>query len=342
MADTVLQVQDLSISVRISEGSVELVSSLSLEIAAGEILGMVGESGSGKTITGLALLGLLSPPLFQSSGKILLQGKNLAELPSRDLHQLRGNVVSMVFQEPMSALNPLLSVGEQIREVLSAHRQISRRKAKESALEMMDLVGLPDPQRTYRQYPHQLSGGMRQRVLIAGALICRPRLLIADEPTTALDVTIQSEILNLLRRMRDEFDTAILYITHDLAVVAELCARVLVVYAGEMVEEGEVSEVLSRPFHPYTEGLLASLPRLEGRAPLSPIPGSVPSPGLFAEGCRFHPRCSYAKDQCRIELQPLSRIAPPEPREAKVLSKVRRSVRCCRAQELELEGLSLD
>ncbi len=327
MSQSVLQVEDLSISFQASNHGVELLSGLSFEIRAGEILGMVGESGSGKTITALAVMGLLKPPLFQSGGRILLEGQDLDQLSPAELNRLRGDSMSMVFQEPMSALNPLLCVGEQIREVIAAHRQVSRREARRKALEMMELVGLPRVEDTYRQYPHQLSGGMRQRVLIASALICGPKLMIADEPTTALDVTIQAEILQLLRRMKDDFELAVLYITHDLAVVAELCDRVVTLYAGQEIEEGAVSEVLERPMHPYTEGLLQSLPRLEPAASLTVIPGSVPQPGAFPEGCRFHPRCSYVQDDCRVKSQDLLQMTET------------RRVRCWRAGELKLEGL---
>ncbi len=327
MAEPVLQVQGLSISHQGPDGGIPLVSDLSFEIAAGEIVGMVGESGSGKTITALALMGLLSPPLERSGGRVRLQGRDLSTLEAGELNRLRGDVISMVFQEPAAALNPLFSVGEQIREVVSAHRSVSRKEARQQALETMEAVGLPEVERTYRQYPHQLSGGMRQRVLIAGALICRPRMLIADEPTTALDVTIQAEILDLLRRMREKFGTAILYITHDLGIVAELCERVLTLYAGEAIEVGPVPEVLGRPLHPYTAGLLESMPRLDQQTPLKAIPGIVPEPEDRPEGCRFHPRCPHVEQDCRLERQALETVGPA------------RQVRCRRWGELQLKGL---
>lgn len=327
MSKPILQVANLCISLQASEIDFELVSNLDFEIDEGEILGMVGESGSGKTITALAIMGLLKPPLSQSGGRIRLQGQDLGVLDDDQLNRLRGSAMGMIFQEPLSALNPLISVGEQIREVLTAHRQVSRSEARNKALEMMELVGLPEVERTYRRYPHQLSGGMRQRVLIAGALICGPRLLIADEPTTALDVTIQAEILKLLRQMSQERQLAVLYITHDLAVVAELCDRVVTLYAGQQVEGGRVSQVLRNPLHPYTEGLLQSLPQLDPKAPVRAIPGSIPEPGAYPMGCRFHPRCSYVEEECRLHAQELKRFQGD------------RHVRCRRASELELTGL---
>ncbi|PZN06662.1 MAG: dipeptide ABC transporter ATP-binding protein DppD, partial [Bacillota bacterium] len=271
----------------------------------GETLAVVGESGCGKSVTALSIMRLIpSPPGRIEAGEILFEGRDLLRLPEEEMRHIRGNEISMIFQEPMTSLNPVFTVGDQIAEVFMLHRGMGRREALEQAVEMLRHVGIPAPERRVREYPHQMSGGMRQRVMIAMALACHPKLLIADEPTTALDVTIQAQILDLMRRLKEELGMAILLITHDLGVVAEMAERVVVMYAGRVVEEGDVYSVFRNPVHPYTEGLLRSIPRLdEDRERLPAIEGTVPSPGQMPRGCPFHPRCPYATDTCR-EVEP--------------------------------------
>jgi len=303
-----LALEDVSTSFFTADGAVPAMSGVSLEIRPGEVLGLLGESGCGKTVTALSILGLVPPPGRLTSGRILFQGRDLAALDRAALCALRGDQVAMIFQEPMTALNPVHTVGRQVREAILLHRQVTRREARERTLEMFRLVGIPEPEARFRSYPHQLSGGLRQRVMIAMALVCEPRLLIADEPTTALDVTIQAQILDLMRDLRRRLRTAILLITHDLGVVAEVCDRVAVMYAGEVVEEADVFELFQRPAHPYTLGLLGSIPGAtsargaDGR--LRAIPGLVPNLLHLPSGCRFHPRCPDCRETCR-------RLAPP-------------------------------
>src|SRR5690606_19213533 len=265
-----------------------------------------GESGSGKTVTGLALLGLLPPAHTEIKGEILLEGRNLVGLPERELRTLRGRQIGMVFQEPMSALDPVFTIGQQISEGVRQHFKISRQAARERAVEMLDKVGIPAARKRLDEYPHQLSGGMRQRAMLAVALACEPRLLIADEPTTALDVTIQAQILDLMGKLSEETHTAILFISHDLGAVSEVCERMLTMYAGEMVEDAMIDSVLHRPRHPYTSGLLRSLPRFGRKGePLPSIGGRVPPPDAMPAGCRFADRCPHAIDPCRLPQVPL-------------------------------------
>jgi peptide/nickel transport system ATP-binding protein len=322
-----LTVRDLSISFQTDHGDVPVTRNIGFSIRSGERLGVVGESGCGKSVTGLSLLRLLPAATSRVSGEVIFQGKNLLTLPERQMRPIRGREIAMIFQEPMSALDPVFSVGHQIAEAYLSHFPASRAEAQERAIAALDQVGIALPQRRYHEYPHQLSGGMRQRVMIAMALICQPKLLIADEPTTALDVTVQAQILELLRDVSERSGAALMLITHDLGVVAEICTRMLTMYAGEVVEDAMVDDVLVRPRHPYTSGLLRSLPRLsERRSALPSIPGRVPSPTEMPPGCRFMPRCAHAMQRCetRQQLQPLSNDL--------------HQVRCWRADDLELRG----
>jgi len=289
-------------------GTARAVDGVSFDLYAGETLGIVGESGCGKTVTSLSILRLIpEPPGHIRPGSFIeFEGRNLLTLAPRELRAVRGNQIAMVFQEPMTSLNPVFTVGDQIAEAAIVHQQLSRRAARARAIEMLRLVGMPDPAQRVDHYPHQLSGGMRQRVMIAMALVCHPKILIADEPTTALDVTIQAQILELLERLQSELGMAIMLITHDLGIVAGTADRVAVMYAGQIVETATTRRLFARPAHPYTEGLLASVPRLDRpRERLHSIPGSVPAADAWPGGCRFHPRCPYAWEKCRTEEPPL-------------------------------------
>jgi oligopeptide/dipeptide ABC transporter ATP-binding protein len=289
------------------------VDCVSFDLFPGETLGIVGESGCGKTVTSLSILRLIpEPPGHVLPGSFIeFEGTNLLTLAPRDLRAVRGNRIAVIFQEPMSSLNPVLTIGDQIGEGAIVHQGLSRRAARARAIEMLEHVGIPDPELRVDEYPHQLSGGMRQRVMIAMALVCHPRILIADEPTTALDVTIQAQILELLDRLQRELGMAIMLITHDLGVVAGTADRVMVMYAGQVVEGAATPELFQRPVHPYTEGLLASVPRLDRpRDRLAAIPGTVPAASAWPTGCRFHPRCPHAWDRCRQEEPSLFEIAP--------------------------------
>ena len=294
-----LRVQDLTTTFPVSGGVVKAVDHVSLELRRGETLGLVGESGSGKSMTALSILRLVQPPGETHGGPIEFNGrKDLLELAERDMRKIRGAEIGFIFQEPMTALNPVFTIGDQIAEALLVHRKATRAEAREKAIELLAAVKIKEPQRRLRDYPHQLSGGMRQRVLIAIALACQPLLLIADEPTTALDVTIQAEILDLLEEMKTTFHLALLLITHDLGVVAGHADRVAVMYAGRIVEQGTMREIFHSPKHPYTQGLLASIP---GAAPghrLHAIEGNVPSLANLPPGCAFEPRCPQRFDLC--------------------------------------------
>jgi oligopeptide/dipeptide ABC transporter ATP-binding protein len=299
-------VDDLRVHLFTSGGVVRAVDGIGFSVAAGTSLGIVGESGCGKTMTALALMRLLpSPPARIVSGRILFDGEDVVSLDEARLRELRGNAMAMIYQDPMTSLNPVFSIGEQIAEVVRLHRDASRAAAMARAVEMLELVGIPDPSRCARSYPHQLSGGMRQRAVIAMALACHPKLLIADEPTTALDVTIQAQILDLMRRLQQELDTAIILITHDLGVIADLVDTVVVMYAGKVVERAPVGRLFAVPRHSYTQGLLRSVPSVEAREHrMRTIEGTVPSPLTMPQGCRFHPRCSLALAICRSEEPP--------------------------------------
>ena len=310
MAEPLLRVRDLRTYFYTENGVARAVDGVSFEISPGETVGLVGESGCGKSVTALSVLRLVRPPgRIEQGSELIFDGKNLATLDEREMRSIRGAHVSMVFQEPMTALNPVFTVGDQIAEVVRVHNAGSRKDAWARAVQMLETVGIPSPAQRATEYPHQLSGGMRQRVVIAMALIMNPALVIADEPTTALDVTIQAQILELLRDLQQRFGTSILLITHDLGVVAESVSRVIVMYGGEIVEEASVNDLFARAHHPYTEGLLNAMPRVgHERERLATIPGSVPPPTNWPAGCRFHDRCPYAWERCAREHPPLYQI----------------------------------
>ncbi|MFC9432613.1 ABC transporter ATP-binding protein [Nocardia sp. NPDC057030] len=293
--DAILSVRDLLVHFRTEDGTVKAVDGLSFDLARGKTLGIVGESGSGKSVSSMAILGLHNRKQARIGGQIRFEGTELAGADERTMRQFRGKRISMIFQDPLTALSPYYTVGDQIMETYRKHTGASRKQARARAVEMLTKVGIPQPQRRVDEYPHQFSGGMRQRVMIAIALCCDPDLLIADEPTTALDVTVQAQILDLLRELQSEFDTAIILITHDMGVVAQMADDVLVMYAGRCVERGTVREVLKRPRHPYSWGLLSSIPHLGGDVdtPLTPVRGTPPSLIDVPSGCPFHPRCDY-------------------------------------------------
>ena len=288
-------------------GTVRAVDGVSFTVQAGQTLGVVGESGCGKSVTALSILRLLPTPPARHLGAIRYRGSNLLALSEREMRQIRGNRISMIFQEPMTSLNPVLTVGRQIAETVLVHQETNRAEAMQRAVEMLRLVQIPEPERRAREYPHQLSGGMRQRVMIALALACNPELLIADEPTTALDVTIQAQILDLIKRLQKELGMGVMLITHDLGVVAESCDRVVVMYAGRKVEESSVLALFSRPLHPYTRALMASMPAMNSQLKrLTEIPGMVPSPHELGRGCAFAARCQFAQQRCVDENPPLT------------------------------------
>ena len=307
-----LEVRDLAVTFTGPDGVARAVDGVDLVVEEGETVGLVGESGCGKSVTALALLRLVEPPGRIAHGSsVRLEGRDLLALGTKEIRAVRGNHVALVFQEPLSALNPVLRIGTQIAEAIRAHEAVSRSTAKWRAIEMLQAVGIPEPQRRAVAYPHQLSGGMRQRVLLAMALACRPKPLLADEPTTALDVTIQAEILELLDRLQQKLGMAVLLITHNLGIVAERTRRVYVMYAGQMVEEAPTAQLFAWPAHPYTEGLMAAVPNLEERRErLRAIPGQVPPANAWPTGCRFHPRCPHAWEKCREELPPLLDVEP--------------------------------
>jgi oligopeptide/dipeptide ABC transporter ATP-binding protein len=318
-ARPVLTIDGLKTHFFTRDGVVRAVDGVSYELERGETLGVVGESGCGKSITALSVMGLVpSPPGRIVAGTIRLDGVNLLTLSESQMRQIRGNDISMIFQEPMTSMNPVLKIGRQLTEAIRLHQGLGKRDALTRAVEMLRLVHIPEAERRVQQYPFELSGGMRQRVMIAMALSCNPKVLIADEATTALDVTIQAQILNLMLELREKLGTAIIMITHDLGVVAETAQRVVVMYAGKVVEEAPVRELFRRPLHPYTKGLIASIPRLptpdsrrrHERTRLNEIPGIVPALKDMPPGCRFAPRCAYAVDRCRREEPPLASRTP--------------------------------
>jgi peptide/nickel transport system ATP-binding protein len=305
-----LEVQGLSVEFGGPAARLRVVDEVSFDIRAGETVGLVGESGSGKSITALSILRLVpEPPSHLAGGRVLLDGVDLTSLPKDRLPDIRGRDIAMIFQEPMSSLNPVQRIGDQIAEAILLHQRLDASARRARVLDLLRLVGIPDPARRIDAYPHQFSGGMRQRVMIAMALACNPRLLIADEPTTALDVTIQAQVLALLRDLKTEFGTAILLITHDLGVVAESCQRVVVMYAGRVVESGLVRSIFRQPAHPYTQALLQSIPRLdEDRRRLHQIPGQVPPPGPLRSGCAFHTRCGVRLPRCATDRPPMAEV----------------------------------
>jgi peptide/nickel transport system permease protein len=325
-----LSVRDLQVQFTTHAGPVTVVDGVSFDVARGEVVGLVGESGSGKTVTSLSIMRLLtSPPARITQGQILFGGKDLLTLPFKAMKDARGDAMSMVFQDPMSSLNPAFTIGNQLVEAIRLHRDTSRDQARKRAKELLDLVGIPDAEARLKEYPHRLSGGMRQRVLIAIALANEPELLIADEPTTALDVTVQAQILDLMRSLQQELGMAMIFVTHDLGVIADIADRVIVMYAGQLVERAAVHDLFANPRHPYTQKLLAAIPQATPRGErLAFIPGVVPVPGHWAKGCRFSPRCDFATDVCRAEPIQLTNVG------------ARGEVRCVRHAELTLSARS--
>jgi oligopeptide/dipeptide ABC transporter ATP-binding protein len=308
--ESLLTVQDLRIYFHILAGTVRAVDGVSFHIDRGETLGVVGESGCGKSVTALALLQLIPmPPGERVSGRGQFEGKDLLQLSPEQIRRVRGNRISMIFQEPMASLNPVFTIGNQICEAIQLHQGLNFRQAQSKAAEMLDLVGIPDPRRRVQEYPHQLSGGMRQRVMIAMALSCNPSLLIADEPSTALDVTVQAQILELMLDLQSKIHMSIMMITHNLGVIAEIADRVIVMYCGKIVESTDVRRIFHRPLHPYTRQLLASVPRLAaGQGRLQEIPGMVPSLYALPPGCDFHPRCAEAGEDCQFRAPSLREV----------------------------------
>lgn len=305
METPVLSIRDLSVQIPTRHGVVRPVDDVSYEIAAGEILGVVGESGAGKSMAGNAVIGLLTPPAHISKGEIWLNGRRIDQLSNEAMRRLRGKEIGMVFQDPLTSLNPLLRIGDQLIETMLTHLPISGAEAQKRAVAALDEVGIPGASQRVNSYPHEFSGGMRQRVVIALALCAEPSLLIADEPTTALDVSVQAQIISLLKRLCRERGTAVMLITHDMGVIAEATDRVAVMYAGRLAELGPTREVLTEPQHPYTHGLMASTPGASlGKSRLHQIPGSMPRLDAVPDGCAFHPRCPYATDKCRELPQP--------------------------------------
>ncbi|RNB82321.1 ABC transporter ATP-binding protein [Brevibacillus fluminis] len=310
MSQTILEVENLQTHFFSDRGAIPSVDGVNIRVGKGEVVGIVGESGCGKSVTSLSIMRLIpSPPGKIVGGSIRFKGEELIECNEKRMRQIRGNEIAMIFQEPMTSLNPVYTIGDQIGEAVRLHTKVDKREARKKAVEMLKRVGIPRAEAIVDEYPHQLSGGMRQRVMIAMAMTCNPELLIADEPTTALDVTIQAQILDLMRKLNEESGTAIMLITHDLGVVAEMCHRVVVMYAGKVVEEGNVRTILKKPKHPYTIGLLQSIPKLEeSRERLYSIPGNVPVPGSLKTGCRFAPRCEHAVDKCHQEMPELLEV----------------------------------
>ena len=311
MNEKILEVRELATSFHTERGWQKAIDGVTFDVYQGEILGIVGESGCGKSVTSQSIMRLYDERhLVRYSGQVILDGQSLMDLPFHKMQDVRGSKVSMIFQDALSSLNPVLTIGDQIGEPLRIHQHLSKKEAREKALEMLKLVGIPAPEKRLDQYPHELSGGMRQRTMIAIALACRPQLLIADEPTTALDVTIQAQIMDLIVQLNKQLHMGVMLITHDLAVVAQTCSRVIVMYLGQIVEETDVLTLFDHPMHPYTEGLMRSIPRMEGdrTQPLYMIPGTVPLLNQIPSGCRFAPRCAYATEQCRQNMPPLKQV----------------------------------
>jgi peptide/nickel transport system ATP-binding protein len=328
MTDPLLVVDGLTVEFYSGTGWEKVVDSVSFTVGRGETLGLVGESGSGKSVTCMALTALIPmPPGRISAGSVRLDGRELVGLSPKELEAVRGAQVANIFQEPMTSLNPAFTVGEQIAEMVRRHQKVDRKAAWARAVEMLDRVGIPNPARRAKEYPHQFSGGMRQRVMIAMAVSCEPKLLIADEPTTALDVTIQAQVLELLKDMQTEFGMSVVFITHDLGVVAQVCDRVVVLYGGRVMEQSGIDDLYYRPVHPYTEGLLTAMPQIGPRSGrLASIPGSTPVPSALPAGCAFGPRCPYVLDECRSGPVPLTELAGG------------RASRCVRVHDLTLVG----
>lgn len=310
LGEKLLEVNNLKVNFRNEGREFTVLNGVSFHIQQGETLGLVGESGCGKSITSLSIMGLVPTPQGRvAAGDISYKGQKLLDLNEKEMNKIRGNEISMIFQEPMTSLTPVFTIGRQLDEVLRLHTKLSKKEIKQRSIEMLQLVGIPRAEQIYSSYPHELSGGMRQRVMIAMGLACKPNLLIADEPTTALDVTIQAQILDLMGELKEKTGTAILFITHDLGVVAEMCDRVIVMYAGEIVEEADVDTLFNDAKHPYTQGLLQSVPKVEEKQRrLFSIPGQVPLAGTIESGCRFRDRCSFAMDRCAVESPELLQV----------------------------------
>ncbi len=310
--ELILNVKNLSTTFRTERGPLKAIDGIDFQVYKGEILGIVGESGCGKSVTSQSVMRLYDEKYTASyQGEVFLEGEDLMKLPYKKMQEIRGKKISMVFQDALSSLNPVFTVGNQICEPLKIHQKLSKKEAEEKAIEMLKLVGIPAPEKRIHQYPHELSGGMRQRVMIAIALACKPQLLIADEPTTALDVTIQAQIMDLIVKLNQQLDMGVMLITHDLGVVAETCTRVIVMYLGQIVEEASVMDIFDNPKHPYTWGLIQSIPRLDGdrTKALYTIKGTVPLLSQIPNGCRFAPRCPYATDRCRKEMPELQNVS---------------------------------
>lgn len=326
MSEAILQVKNLATEFTAEQGIARALDDISFEVKAGETLGIVGESGCGKSVTSLSIMRLLPKPAGNIvNGEVLFKGQDLVKLPADDMHSIRGNRIAMIFQEPMTALNPVYRISRQLNETLALHNpEMTKAEIHAASIKMLKRVGIPAPERRMKEYPHQLSGGMRQRVMIAIALLCKPEILIADEPTTALDVTIQAQILQLLKELQKETGMAIIFITHDLGVIAELCDRVLVMYGGRIIEQADIYRLFERPGHPYTRGLLKAIPRLDNppKEALSTISGMVPSLFDFPPGCRFQNRCEYVQEQCKNETPELE------------LEESGHQIRCFRYREL--------
>ena len=308
-SDVILEINDLCVEFRTVEGTVKAVNKLTYYLRKGEKLGIVGESGSGKSVSSLAVMKLIpNPPGKITEGSIIYNGKDLVNATEKEMQKIRGNEISMIFQEPMTSLNPIIKCGKQIAEVIRLHQGLGKKEAMEKAIEMMKAVGIANPEARAHEYPHQMSGGMRQRVMIAMALACRPHILIADEPTTALDVTIQAQILDLIRKLNEEMETSVVFITHDLGVVSELCDTVMVMYCGRIVEKTSVENLFAEPLHPYSVGLLRAIPKItKERDPLETIEGVVPNPTERISGCSFWPRCPHATEKCKVDEPPMVR-----------------------------------
>ena len=306
-SETILEIRDLCVQFNTVEGTVQAIDHLSYELHKGEKLGIVGESGSGKSVSSLGVMQLIpNPPGKITQGEILYKGRDLVKVSEKEMERIRGNEISMIFQEPMTSLNPIIRCGSQIAEALRLHRGMNKKEAMAEAIRMMAAVGIANPEARAYEYPHQMSGGMRQRVMIAMALACQPQILIADEPTTALDVTIQAQILDLIRDMNRQMDTSVLFITHDLGVVSELCDNVIIMYTGHIVEKAPVRALFRDPKHPYAMGLLSAIPRItKDRPPLETIEGAVPNPTEKISGCSFWPRCPYAEERCKVQEPPM-------------------------------------
>ncbi|TDD84173.1 ABC transporter ATP-binding protein [Actinomadura darangshiensis] len=331
-AGPLLEIDRLSVDIRGEHGVARVVDEVSFAVGPRETVALVGESGSGKSVTSMSVLGLLPPRITRTRGSVRFEGRELLGLRSGELDRVRGDDIAMIFQEPMTSLNPAFTIGEQIAEQVRCHRGVSRKAARDRAVEVLDLVGVPSAAERLKAYPHEFSGGMRQRVMMAMALSCEPKLLIADEPTTALDVTIQALVLSELRALQERFGMSVLFITHDLGVVAEIADRVVVMYGGHLVETGRTAEVFAAPQHPYTEALLRSVPQGDTTGSrLWSIPGAIPTPEAMPDGCRFHPRCPHAKPGvCDADEPPLEPIGDG------------RSSRCVRREELRLSGIGGD